>query len=216
MSPNSITFMSTPKVNYYAVPTTLWKSCKNVFHLCFPRPSSFCQNKNWRLVCGDEKCKQIYMQMVFLQYNISDRLDQDWSVKLIAVKFYNPSDWPISFRLHAWPLDTWTHDDSMIHWWLCNNYHTYNEVRMIWTGICYDCFRVYLKIHYSLSIWRLIWTPFKLPFDWFHIKGVFSTYWVWRWEVWMTSAGFKGGAKSNYSIIKSLKCIVYNKNVVSI
>ena len=46
-----------------------------------------------------------YMQMVFLQCNISDtnRLDQDWRVKLIAVKFYNPSDWPISFRLHAWP-----------------------------------------------------------------------------------------------------------------
>ena len=60
MSPNSITFMSTPKVNYYAVPTTLWKSCKNVFHLCFPRPSGSCQNKDWTLVCGDEKCKQIY------------------------------------------------------------------------------------------------------------------------------------------------------------
>ena len=151
-----------------------------------------------------------YMQMVFLQCNISDtnRLDQDWRAKLIAVKFYNPSDWPISFRLHAWPLDTWTHDDAMIHWWL-NNQHTY-EVRMIRTGICDDCFRVFLKIHYSLSIWqwRLIWTPFKLPFDWFHIKGVFSTYWVWRLEVWMTSAGFKGGAKSNYSIIKGLKCIV--------
>ena len=39
----------------------------------------------------------------FLQCNISDtnRLDQDWRVKLIAVKFYNPPDWPISFRLHA-------------------------------------------------------------------------------------------------------------------
>ena len=67
-------------------------------------------------------------------------------------------------------LNTW-----WFHWWLCNNHHTYNEVRMIWTGICDDCFRVYLKIHYSLSIWqwRLIWSPFKLPLDWFHIKGVF-------------------------------------------
>ena len=161
------------------------------------------------------------MQMVFLQCNISDtnRLDQDWRVKLIAVKFYNPPDWPISFRLHAWALDTWTHDDAMIHWWLCNNHHTYNiwgqsdKDRYLWwlfQGVSEDSLFI---VNMTMTF---IWTPFKLPFDWFHIKGVFSTYWVWRLELWMTSAGFKGGAKSNYSIIKGLKCIVYNKDVVSI
>ena len=80
----------------------------------------------------------------------------------------------IFFRVHAWPLDTWTHDDAMIHWWLCDDQHAY-EVRMIRTCICDNCFRVYLKIHHSLSIWwwHLICSPSELPFNCIHIQSVF-------------------------------------------
>ena len=40
------------------------------------------------------RIEDLSMEMVFLPCNISDtnRLDQDWRVKLIAVKVYNPSD----------------------------------------------------------------------------------------------------------------------------
>ena len=132
--------------------------------------------------------------MVFSQCNISDtnRLDQDWRVKLIAVKFYNPSDWPISFRLHAWPLDTWTHDDStddfvtiIIH---TMRSEWYGQVFVMTVSGCIWRF----IIHCQYDVWSGPLLNY-LSID-FTSKVFFSTYWVWRLEVWMTSAGFKGGA----------------------
>ena len=141
---------------------------KHVFHSCFPPPSGFCQTKNWRLVYGNG-----FLAVQHIWYKSSrPRLESqtNCSESLQPLR----SDWPIFFRVHAWPLDTWTHDDAMIHWWLCDDQHAY-EVRMIRTCICDNCFRVYLKIHHSLSIWwwHLICSPSELPFNCIHIKSVF-------------------------------------------
>ena len=55
------------------------------------------------------RIEDLSMEMVFLPCNISDtnRLDQDWRVKLIAVKVYNPSDWKyFSGCMHGhWTLE---------------------------------------------------------------------------------------------------------------